>query len=197
MTAAVATPDQQAQVQTLSHSQASDQSKPSFRLFFFTALSVIGCLLALANVASAATPSGQDQYIETAPSGSGSGGGVQGTRPALPGVDANGDGTVSEEEVKKAAKKKKKSAKKDGAEEGATGASGAVAGSTTPTPPAAESVATSAKFGPVSRSTALIIAGLALVGGLGFAVFGGGAGSIFGGGGAAGAAGSNPGQPPR
>ncbi|MBI2690728.1 MAG: hypothetical protein HYX29_02095 [Solirubrobacterales bacterium] len=161
-------------------------------------LSVVGCLLALANVAFAATSSGEDQYLEQAPRGGGSEQRDEESGAALPAVDANGDGTVSEEEVKKAARKNKKSVKRDGSEEGPSGASGAVAGSgTTPTPPAAESVATSAKFGPVSRSTALIIAGLALVGGLGFAVFGGGAGSILGGDGSAASAGSNPGQGPR
>jgi hypothetical protein len=159
------------------------KSKYSFRLFFFTLLSILACAAALANVAAAATPSGEDQYVEKVPTGSGD------TKEdtSVDVIDANGDGVITEAEVKDAAEKKKAKAKKDKAkseDEGASGATGAVAGSTTtPTPPAAESVATAAKLGPFSRNTALLIGALALLAGLGAVAFGGAGSSFLGSGG--------------
>ncbi|MGK2876964.1 MAG: hypothetical protein ACSLFF_00065 [Solirubrobacterales bacterium] len=134
------------------------KSKSNFRLFIFTALSVLACMAALANVAAAAAPSGEDQYIEKAPTGSGDSNDAD--ENSFEPIDANGDGTITEAEVEEAAREKKARAKKDKADkDGATGASGAAAGSsTTPTPPAVQSVATAAKFGPFSRTTAMILA---------------------------------------
>ena len=87
MTASATTHDAQAHGEAMSRSQTPSKSKYSFRLIFFTGLSVLACMLALANVASAATPSGEDQYIEKAPSGGGnSGGGASG-----PGSQGGGD----------------------------------------------------------------------------------------------------------
>jgi hypothetical protein len=179
MTAAERTLDAQAHGASLSRSQTPGKSKSSFRLYFFTFLSVLGCALALANVAYAATPSGEDQYLEQAPSGGGNQGAGPGANDVVTPVDANNDGVITEAEVKEAAernKKKKAAAKQD---EGSTGATGAVVG-TTPTPPAAESVATAAKIGPLSQKTALMLAGLALLVGGGAAVFGGAGGGLFG-----------------
>lgn len=164
----------------MSRSQAPGKSKSSFRLYFFTFLSVLGCALALANVAYAATPSGEDQYLEQAPSGggnTGAGTGVGADDLVAP-VDANNDGVISEAEVKEAAEKNKKKAAAT-EEDGSTGATGAAA-STTPTPPAAESVATAAKIGPLSQKTALMLAGFVLLVGGGAAVFGGAGGGLFG-----------------
>jgi hypothetical protein len=174
MTAVETNLDARAHDESLSHSQTPGKSKSSFRLYFFTFLSVLGCALALANVASAATPSGEDQYLEQPPSGGGT------SDPADTPVDANNDGVISEAEVKEAAQKnvkaKKAAAKED---EGSTGATGAATG-TTPTPPAAESVATAAKIGPLSQKTALMLAGFVLLVGGGAAVFGGAGGGLFG-----------------
>jgi hypothetical protein len=179
---AAQTRDAQATGEVFSRRQASGQSKPSFRLFFFTSLSVIGCALALANVATAATPAGEDQYVEQAPNGGGTGPSAGNLTNNLAGAD----GILSESDVKKAAEKnKKKAGKPESGDDGSTGASGAVAGAgTTPKPPAASSVAASAKIGPVSRNTALIIGALVLLAGLGTVAFGGGAGALFGGAGA-------------
>lgn len=177
MTAAAPTLEAQTQDESLSHSQTPGKSKSSFRLYFFTFLSVLACALALANVASAATPAGEDQYLEQAPSGDGTGGSDDGATP----VDTNNDGVISESEVKAAAEKNKKKAKKAQVkqDEGSTGATGAVV-PTTPTPPAAESVATAAKIGPLSQKTALMLAGLVLLVGGGAVIFGGAGGGLFG-----------------
>ncbi|MBJ7354155.1 MAG: hypothetical protein JHC98_04960 [Thermoleophilaceae bacterium] len=176
----------------MSRSQASSKSRSSFRLYFFTFLSVIACALALANVASAATPSGEDQYLEQPPVG---GGNSDTGEDSFQPVDSNNDGVISEAEVKAAAAKQKKKAKKkakDAKEEGASGATGASgAAGTTPTPPAAESVATAAKIGPFSKNTALMLGALALLIGLGAFVFGSSGPGLFGIGG-----GSSSGTPP-
>lgn len=198
MTPATTTRDAQAPGVVLSHRQASGQSRTNFRLFFFTTLSVLACALALANVAMAAAPSGQDQYLEQAPNGGGNSNGNSGdtgTGTTTGVADTNGDGKISEDEVKKAAKKNKKKKAQEGATDstGATGATGAAAG-TTPTPPAAESVATAAKLGPFSQTTGLMIIGLVLIGGLAFFVFGNGAGGITSGSG--GSAGKDATKPP-
>lgn len=178
MTAAETTLDAQAHDESLSRSQTPGKSKSSFRLYFFTFLSVLACALALANVASAATPSGEDQYLEQAPNGGGNQGVGLGADDVVTPVDANNDGVISEAEVKEAAErnKKKAAAKED---DGSTDATGAVAG-TTPTPPAAESVATAAKIGPLSQKTALMLAGLTLLVGGGAVVFGGAGGGLLG-----------------
>jgi hypothetical protein len=175
-TTAAATHDVQATGEVLSRPQAPGQSKPSFRLFFFTSLSVLACALALANVAAAATSAGQDQYIEQTPNGGG--------------VVSNPNKTLTEAELKKAAEKNKKDIKSgdNGDDKGASGAVGAAG--TTPTPPAAQSVVASAKIGPLSRNTALILGALVLLAGLGVVAFGGGAGAVFGGAGAGTAAGA-------
>lgn len=179
MTAAVSTPDAQAHDEALSRSQASSKSRSSFRLYFFTFLSVIACGLALANVASAATQSGEDQYVEKAPNG----GGDTDVPDTEEVVDTNGDGVISEAEVKQAAEKnKKKDAKNkpgDDSDDGSTDSTGAAAG-TTPTPPAASSVATAAKIGPFSKNTALMLAAVALLIGGGAVIFGGAGGGLFG-----------------
>jgi hypothetical protein len=181
MTAAETTLDAQARDESLSRSQTPGKSKSSFRLYFFTFLSVLGCALALANVASAATPSGEDQYLEQAPNGGGEGVGQGvglGADDVETPVDANNDGVITEAEVKEAAERnKKKAAAND--DEGSSGATGAATG-TTPTPPAAESVATAAKIGPLSQKTALMLAGLSLLVGGGAVVFGGAGGGLFG-----------------
>ncbi|MGH2958896.1 MAG: hypothetical protein ACRDKE_04780 [Solirubrobacterales bacterium] len=177
MTAAAPTLDAQAQDESLSHSQTPGKSTSSFRLYFFTFLSVLACALALANVASAATPAGEDQYIEQSPNGGGNSGSDEDVVP----VDANNDGVISEAEVKQAAEKNEKKAKKAEAkdDDGSTGATGAAA-TTTPTPPAAQSVATAAKIGPLSQKTALMLAGLVLLVGGGAVFFGGAGGGLFG-----------------
>lgn len=122
-------------------------------------------MLALANVASAATGSGEDQYVEQVPQGGGnSGKGSDETTGTLGGQN----GTVTEQDVSNAAKKnkKKKAKKKDKADdEGATGGTGAV-GSGSGTPPsttqAVDSTATAAKIGPFSRTTALLLGAMVL-----------------------------------
>lgn len=199
MTTAITAPEAPAPDESMSRSQAPGQSKPSFRLFFFTALSVLGCVLALASVATAATSSGQDQYVEHTPYGGGDSGGSDnaggdgvehngqsptgGGGAVDTGLDADQNGTLTEEEVKaEAERNKKRNAKKDDSDQGASGAVGAATGSASPpNPPAAQSVATSAKLGPLDRSTALILGGLILLGGLGVVAFGGGAGGTLGG----------------
>lgn len=184
MTSAAASPDAQTHGESLSRSRASGKSRSSFRLYFFTFLSVVACSLALANVASAATPSGEDQYLEQVPNGGGNSG-----EDNTDVVDTNNDGVITEAEVKAAAEKqKKKAAKKAKDDEGATGVTGAAGGSTTPTPPAAQSVATAAKIGPFSKNTALILAALALAIALGAFVFGGSGAGLFGIGASSGAA---------
>lgn len=167
MTAAAPSPDAQIHEEALSRSQASGKSRSSFRLYFFTFLSVVACALALANVASAATPSGEDQYLEQPPAGGGTGDTDENS--FLP-VDSNNDGVISEAEVKEAAEKKKKANKEkaDKKDDGSTGSTGAAAATTTPTPPAASSVATAAKFGPFDRK---VVFGLALLGILGIVLF--------------------------
>jgi hypothetical protein len=149
------------------------KSKYSFRLFFFTLLSVLACAGALANVAAASTPSGEDQYIEKTPNG----GGNTGNGNGVDAVDANGDGTVTQDEVEDAAKKNKKKKKADekaADDEGATGATSAAgAGTEPPASTPVESVATSAKIGPFKRNTALALIAFALLIGGGAVVLNG------------------------
>jgi hypothetical protein len=163
--------DANAHGEAVSRSQTSSKSKASFRLYFFTFLSVVACGLALANVAMAASPSGEDQYIEQAPNGAG-----DTSQHSTDAVDLNNDGVITNAEVRKAAEKqakKRKSERPVADDEGSTGATGAATSGTTPTPPAAQSVATSAKIGPLSRKTAVMLGIMALLIGLGASVFGG------------------------
>lgn len=146
------------------------KSKYSFRLLFFTALSVMACMLALANVASAATPSGEDQYLEQTPN---AGGKKSGSNNQYVTTVGGKNGAVTEQDAKKQAEKnKKKKQEKDEGATGSTGASGAAGTGAKPPSTGApvQSVATSAKLGPFSRTTGLALAALiaALLGGVAF-----------------------------
>lgn len=165
-TPAAATRDAQTVQAVTTRQTSAAQSKYSARVFIFAVLSTVLCMLALANIASAASPAAEDQYVEKTPSGTGT---TQGSDDFAT-YDTNGDGVVSDAEVKQAAKKnKKKKNKKD--DDGATGSSGA-AGGGSGTPPSssspADTAAAATKIGPFSKTTAAILAVMALgLGGLG------------------------------
>jgi hypothetical protein len=121
-------------------------------------------MLALANVASAATGSGEDQYVEQVPQGGGTNKGTDETTGTLGGQN----GTVTEQDVSDAAKKNRKTRKnkkKDKTDEGPTGetgGTGAVGGGGSPPTQAVTSAATAAKIGPFSRNTALLLGAMVL-----------------------------------
>jgi hypothetical protein len=148
-----------------SHASTSKaKSRYSMRVLFFASLSVLGCMLALANVAYAATPAGEDQYLEQAPDGGGNSGGSNSGGDDFAESVGGEDGTVTEADVKEAAQKNKKKAEKEASDdEGSTGSTGAAGSSGTTPPSSVSSVATAAKLGPFSRNTALALIALIVV----------------------------------
>jgi hypothetical protein len=140
-------------------------------------------MLALANVASAATPSGADQYLSATPNAggttgedtNGNGGDSGSQNDSTSGDFANDvggtDGVATTEDVKKQAEKNKAKQDQSGSDDsGSTGTVGAVTpggGGGGQPPSATSSAATAAKFGPFSRNTALAMIGVCLVVGLG------------------------------
>jgi hypothetical protein len=176
-TNAVATPADQARREVSSRqSTSAGQSKDSVRLFIFTALSLLMCALALANVASAATTAGEDQYIEQTPNGGGNGSGSgNGTGNNNYVQSIGGDnGTVTQGDVKGAAERNRKENNKNSGDDGSTGSTGTVgagAGGPSSGAPSVQSVTEAAKLGPLNRSTAFLLLGLAAaLGGVAFAM---------------------------
>jgi hypothetical protein len=112
----------------------------------------------LANVAAASSTSGEDQYTENLPSGSGNNSNNNFVNNA-----GGNDGTLTEAEVKAAAEKNKKKNEKNKKDDGSTGSTGSGAGTAgtgggNTTPPASQSVATAAKFDPFSAKMVLFLA---------------------------------------